>query len=438
MSINSFLPEPKRSKTLAEEDQIENYEEIYDSFPSVEPSGDLSTFIARQNQSETKIIQTSFKDLIPLRQKVASGKVSLSRPSEQEILTTAQQTKAALDKIIQSRVDGAKPKATASTQPHDEATYVRYESSNVLDQSKNKERLLKIVDKQQDPMLPAKFKKKKIPGGPPSPPVPILHSPPRKLTAQDHKNWYIPPAISNWKNPKGFTIAIDKRLASSQAAESIPVNEKFTDLAVALENADRDARQELKLRASINRKLAEKEAREKEEQLRQLAHRARNERFASETSHLEDHSKMSAASRREAIRAERRTRAERELRMSKVGSDQRTKLLAQDRHISERVALGVSRPSAPTAESHFDSRLFSRGATSNVKSSEDQFYDKPLFAAQEAVTSIYRPNVSVDTEEYTAGPVEFEEEDNSSVKRSGHEDFGMNEQLSSKQSGSED
>jgi SNW domain-containing protein 1 len=42
----------------------------------------------------------------------------------------------------------------------------------------------------------------------------VLRSPPRKATAQEQKEWMIPPSISNWKNNKGFTIPLDKRLAS--------------------------------------------------------------------------------------------------------------------------------------------------------------------------------------------------------------------------------
>lgn len=55
---------------------------------------------------------------------------------------------------------------------------------------------------------------KKLPQGPPSPPVPIMHSPPRKITVEDQQNWKIPPCISNWKNIKGYTIPLDKRLAA--------------------------------------------------------------------------------------------------------------------------------------------------------------------------------------------------------------------------------
>lgn len=54
----------------------------------------------------------------------------------------------------------------------------------------------------------------KIPRGPPSPPAPVLHSPTRKVTVKEQQEWKIPPCISNWKNAKGYTIPLDKRLAA--------------------------------------------------------------------------------------------------------------------------------------------------------------------------------------------------------------------------------
>ena len=72
-----------------------------------------------------------------------------------------------------------------------------------------------MVEMQVDPMEPPKFNtSKKIPRGPPSPPVPVLHSPTRKLTAKEQQDWKIPPCVSNWKNAKGYTIPLDKRLAA--------------------------------------------------------------------------------------------------------------------------------------------------------------------------------------------------------------------------------
>ena len=47
-----------------------------------------------------------------------------------------------------------------------------------------KQRIIRMVEVQKDPMEPPRFKTNtKIPRGPPSPPAPVLHSPPRKVTA---------------------------------------------------------------------------------------------------------------------------------------------------------------------------------------------------------------------------------------------------------------
>jgi SNW domain-containing protein 1 len=78
-----------------------------------------------------------------------------------------------------------------------------------------KQRVIRMVELQKDPMSPPRFKiNKKIPRGPPSPPAPVMHSPTRKVTVKDQQDWKIPPCISNWKNQKGYTIPLDKRLAA--------------------------------------------------------------------------------------------------------------------------------------------------------------------------------------------------------------------------------
>ena len=41
-----------------------------------------------------------------------------------------------------------------------------------------------------------------------------MHSPTRKVTVKEQQDWKIPPCISNWKNAKGYTIPLDKRLAA--------------------------------------------------------------------------------------------------------------------------------------------------------------------------------------------------------------------------------
>ncbi|KAF2663509.1 hypothetical protein BT63DRAFT_121114 [Microthyrium microscopicum] len=371
--------------------------------------------IARRGHGEDRIIHSSFKDLIPLRQRADVGEISLERPSEEEVQATKERTQAALAALVSGAVTAQKPKNVKGNS-RDAPTYVRYTPSTgqMGDHSEKKERIIKIVQRQQDPMEPPKFKHKKIPGRAPSPPPPIMHSPPRKLTAEDQEAWKIPPPVSNWKNPKGYTIALDKRLAADgRGLQDVTINDKFSQFAEALYTADRHAREEVKQRAMMQHKLAEKEKSMREENLRQLAQKARDERAGgsirpsrarsgsrgrsrsrSEESYATD-SDEEAEKERERDRRERKQERERELRMSKMGAEKRIKALARDqgRDISEKVALGLAKPTA-SAESMYDSRLFNQSSGFAAGFNEDQAYDKPLFAAQEALSSIYRSNVA--------------------------------------------
>src|SRR5208282_1156289 len=89
--------------------------------------------------------------------------------------------------------------------------------------------------------------------------------------------------------------------------------------------------------------------------------------------------------------------AERELRKSHMGTERKLKMMAkeQNRDISERVALGLAKPTK-SSESMWDSRLFNQTSGFDAGFNEDQAYDKPLFAAQDAISSIYRPRQNID------------------------------------------
>ncbi|KAJ6155489.1 Pre-mRNA-processing protein [Penicillium chermesinum] len=375
--------------------------------------------IARRGQGDNKIIHASFKDLIPLRQRVNMGEVSLDRPSEEEVAMQMEKTKAALAGLVEGAVKAQKPKNVKGGR-RAEPTFVRYTPANQMgDQSSKNDRIMKIVDRQQDPMEPPKFKHKKIPRGPPSPPAPIMHSPPRKLTAEDQEAWKIPPPVSNWKNPKGYTVPLDKRLAADgRGLQDVTINDKFAQFAEALFTADRHAREEVQLRSQMQQKLAEKEKAQKEENLRALAQKARADRAAPRRRDSDSRARSRSASRsgspyssrsaspsedeeaareRERERRERRQENERQLRQSRMGTERRIQAMAreQNRDISEKVALGLAKPTQ-SSESMWDSRLFNQTSGMNSGFNEDNPYDKPLFAAQDAINSIYRPRAQVD------------------------------------------
>ena len=380
--------------------------------------------IARRGHSDDRIIHSSFKDLIPLRQRADAGDLSLERPSEDEVKAATEKTRLALEKLVSGAAAAQKPKNLQGGQ-RKAATYVRYTpASQMGDTSKKNDRIMKIVERQQDPMEPPKFKHKKIPRGAPSPPPPVMHSPPRKLTAEDQEAWKIPPPISNWKNPKGYTVPLDKRLAADgRSLQDVTINDKFAQFAEALFTADRHAREEVKQRAQMQQKLAEKEKLAKEEHLRALAQKARDERAAAQRPrHRRESSRRSRSrsysgssydsrsrsrsrsdSEDEATRArmrarrERREENERQLRQSRMGTEKRIAMMAreQNRDISEKVALGLAKPTQ-SKDTMYDSRLFNQTSGFDSGFNEDQHYDKPLFAAQDAISSIYRPRANQD------------------------------------------
>ncbi|KAJ4148114.1 hypothetical protein LMH87_002600 [Akanthomyces muscarius] len=388
--------------------------------------------IARQGHGDGRIIHTSFKDLIPLRQRADAGEIDLARPDKEAVAATAERTKNALAKLVSGAVAAQKPKNVNVGQRAD-PTFVRYTPADQMgDNSKKQDRIMKIVEKQRDPMEPPKFKHKKIPRGPPSPPPPVMHSPPRKLTAEDQEMWRIPPPVSNWKNPKGYTVPLDKRLAADgRGLQDITINDKHAQFAEAVKMAERHAREEVQQRAMMQQRLAEKEKMQKEDNLRALAQKAREERNTANTSRGRRNSRDSADSRdsrdsrsrsssydsrrssrsrsnsesdgereRTKARAERRKENERKLRQSHMGAERQMQAMAreQNRDMSEKIQLGLAKPTQ-SKETMYDSRLFNQSSGFDSGFNEDNHYDKPLFAAQDAISSIYRPRANMEDDE---------------------------------------
>lgn len=388
--------------------------------------------IARRGHAENRIIHTEFKDLIPLRHQADSGDISLARPSQEEAEETRQRTQNALEKLVNGAVAAQKPKNVKGA-TRAAPTYVSYTPDTQMgDRSTaNKTRIIKIVEKQQDPFEPPKHKHKKIPRGPPSPPAPIMHSPPRKLTAEDQEMWRIPPPVSNWKNPKGYTVPLDKRLAADgRGLQDVTINDKFAAFTEALTTADRHAREEVKQRAYMQQKLSEKNKLRQEENLRELAQKAREDHATAKSaprrtssagrtsprkgrsrSRSRTQSVSSSDSRsvdsaegaqreRVKLRRERQEDNKRQMRMSRMGQERRMQQMAreQNRDISEKVALGLAKPTQ-SKEAMYDSRLFNQSSGFETGFNEDQPYDKPLFADRDAVNHIYRPTADDDEED---------------------------------------
>lgn len=238
--------------------------------------------IVRQGLRPGQTVQTEFKDLVPLSQRTdvkdKDRDSGFERPSQEQVMSTTERTRLALEALTKGK---AKPGAVkSSTQPGGQqaAQFIRY-TPGQQGAGNGSQRIIKMTEAARDPLEPPRHRFKKTAPGPPSPPPPVLRSPPRKVTAQEQKDWMIPPAISNWKNNKGYTIPLDKRLAADGSGiKDVVINDNFAQFAEALSLADRHAREEVRQRSIMQQKLAAKEKAAKEEHLRNLAQRAREER----------------------------------------------------------------------------------------------------------------------------------------------------------------
>ena len=235
--------------------------------------------IARQGHGKDKIVYSRYTDLLP-KEVTEEDSEELQRPNEEEVADSTEKTRAALEKLTSSKITAAMPvRAAEKVAP---AQFIRYTPSQQGEafNSGAKQRVIRMVEVQKDPISPPRFKiNKKIPRGPPSPPAPVMHSPTRKVTVKEQQDWKIPPCISNWKNQKGYTIPLDKRLAADgRGLQQVHINENFSKLAESLYLADRKARESVEARAQLEKKMAAKEKEAKESKLRDLAQKAREER----------------------------------------------------------------------------------------------------------------------------------------------------------------
>lgn len=335
--------------------------------------------IATRGHREGSRVQATFKDTVPMALRTDVEKTELERPSEDEVASTTEKTKLALEKLVSGKISAAQPKNVPNTA--NKSNFVRYTPQD----GSSQQRIIKMTEVAEDPLEPSRFRHKKVPRGPGSPPPPILRSPPRKATAQDQKDWMIPPCVSNWKNNKGYTIPLDKRLAADgRGLQDVHINDKFATFSESLYIADRHAREEVRQRAAMQQRIAEKEKEAKEESLRNLAQRAREQRTGPAAAAIdgggaagalgaggsgaaaggmglggygsdsdaesgseagstprrvapaggagsggEDDDDDEGAKERDRLRAERRKEREREMRMSNMGTEQRARTLAR-------------------------------------------------------------------------------------------------------------
>ena len=354
------------------------------------------------------------------------------RPDAEEEEATVAATRAALDAVVAGKVAATQPKALPKAPGA--ATYIKYTPAGgdaaTARPGAVGGRIIKMQDLPVDPLAPPKFRHTKVPRPVGSPPAPVLHSPEKAASAEERAGWVVPPCVSNWKNAKGFTIPLDKRLAADgRGLQEVAINDGFAKFAEALYVAEQTARQAVEMRARVAREVAAQETDRQEAALRELAAAARRERAGlvdgdgedvaprdeagvselppppppppprggdvddrrdrrdrrrsaspgrrsrsrSPRRHDDrDHDDDADRARRDALRAERRRERERDRRADAAGSKRSKTARDADRDVSERVALGQAAVGGAArgggGEALYDQRLFNLGAGGGVGS----------------------------------------------------------------------
>ncbi|KAF7639786.1 SKIP_SNW domain-containing protein [Meloidogyne graminicola] len=365
--------------------------------------------LTRIGHGKDKIVHSRLSDM---KSKIIDDEdETFKKPTEDEINETTEATRVALEKITTAKIAAALPvqhaKKTAPPQ------YIRYTPSQQsgLHASGAQQRIIRLVEEQKDPMEPPRFQiNQKIPRAPPSPPAPVMHSPTRKVTTKEQADWKIPPCISNWKNPKGYTVALDKRLAADgRGLQQVHINENFAKMAEALSIAERKAREAVETRAQMERRIAQNKKTEQEKRMREMAQSARLQRSQAlrKAEGEEDKKIIEEAKEREAIRRDRVEDHRKERNIARSKPDKLEKLKRdKDRDISEKIALGLpdSRVRA-TGETQFDARLFNQTGGLDSGGIDDETYtayDRPWRPQDNVQQHIYRPRKDVDSGIYGA------------------------------------
>ncbi|GFR81644.1 puff-specific protein Bx42 [Elysia marginata] len=369
--------------------------------------------IARQGHGKDKVIHSRPQDLLP--KPIDDDDPTLQRPADETVEENTEKTRLALEKLVSGKISAAMPVRHAEKQAP--AQYIRYTPSQqgVAYNSGAKQRIIRMVETQKDPMEPPKFKvNKKIPRGPPSPPAPVMHSPNRKVSVKEQQDWKIPPCISNWKNNRGYTIPLDKRLAADgRGLQGVHINENFAKLAEALYIADRKAREAVEMRVNLEKSKVKTIKEKKEQNLRDLAMKAREERAGIRREEpVAGGDKDDGLMERDELRKDRAKDRQRERNIARAAPDKRNRLQKEkDRDISEQIALGKPNPNVAggSRETQFDQRLFNQSKGMDSGFGDDEaynVYDKPWRDEGTISRSIYRPSKNIDNDLYGGDDLE--------------------------------
>jgi len=107
-----------------------------------------------------KIVQSQFKDLVPLtyRKDLGDSDRAMERPSEEDDAATVE---AALEKITNGKIKAAQPKHVPDSQG--KTAFIRYTPGQQGGSDGSKQRIIKMSEVVEGPLEPPRFKHKKVP-----------------------------------------------------------------------------------------------------------------------------------------------------------------------------------------------------------------------------------------------------------------------------------
>jgi len=344
--------------------------------------------IVKQGKNRDMVVYSRYEDMIQKDQ------VDFERPTDEDQQKTVDKTKLAIEALLNGAVDRRRP-SQAVQRPNRDPTFIKYTpSQNMLNQNSGaQQRVIRMVEVQADPLEPPKFQRKKIPGQADTDPVPVMHSPPKRVSRADMEAWKIPPCMSNWKNSKGYTRPLDKLCAADGRGIADPqISDNFAKVTEALFIAERVARDEMDHRNQIAKMQSQKKKEHKEADLRDMAQKlldekthAVQEEVAADRVDSDEEKEEDEARQRDEIRWERRREMERERRLEAAGKN--TKMARDaDRDVSEKIALGLATKTGGD-DQMYDQRLFNQESGMESGFGADDaysLYDKPLMKGSSA------------------------------------------------------
>ena len=326
---------------------------------------------------------------------------SLSKPSLEKTLETTLETKLALENICNRRIKYSQ--TIKSTNPLfsklENCKYIKYTPSNC-----NNSKIIEIRNRPIDPLSSNNYTFQKIPHSNTDPSifVPVMHSPERKITYQDQRDWKVPPCVSISKNPKGLVIPLDIRLANDgRNLKEFQVNKNFSKFADVLFLAEKRARAEIEERNRISESIQIKAELKKEEELREAAKQARLERKAINSgtalsniesvntvrSDLTEELLLGKKSEREELVREKNERNQlRALRKKEIENDRKVEMIVNKKKKFKDNDKNIFNGNDNNNNRLFDEKLFEKKNENN----DADVYDKPLFNEEKNLNAIYK------------------------------------------------